>query len=56
MTSLRGGFRSVAHAMTTKAPSHPASRTRRVLGNVVTVVLLALVVGLLLWRFGLLHR
>jgi hypothetical protein len=56
LTSLRGGFRSVAHSMTEKAPSRPASRTRRILGNVVTVILLALAVGLLLRRFGLLHR
>ena len=56
LTSLRGGFRSVARSVTKNAPARPASRTRRVLGNVVTVVLLLIAVGLLLRRFGLLHR
>ena|GEM_PF-2417522 len=56
LTSLRGGFRSVAHGMAGKGPARPASRTRRVLGNVVTVVLLLVAAGLLLRRFGLLDR
>ena len=56
LSSLRGGFRSVAHSVTGQKPARPASRGRRVLGNVVTLVLLALAVGLLLRRFGLLHR
>ena len=55
LTSLRGGFRSVAHGIAGKEPARPASRTRRVLGNVVTVVLLLVAAGLLLRRFGLLH-
>jgi hypothetical protein len=42
--------------MAGKGPAHPASRTRRVLGNVVTVVLLLVAAGLLLRRFGLLDR
>jgi hypothetical protein len=37
-------------------PARPASRTRRVLGSVVTVVLLLVAAGLLLRRFGLLRR
>ncbi|MGD0835085.1 MAG: hypothetical protein ABSB49_00395 [Polyangia bacterium] len=56
MTSLRGGFRSVAHGMAGKEPARPPSRIRRVLGNVVTVVLVLVAAGLLLRRFGLLHR
>ncbi len=56
LASLRGGFRSVAHGIAGKERARPASRTRRVLGNVVTVVLLLVAAGLLLRRFGLLHR
>ncbi len=56
LTSLRGGFRSVAHGIAGKVPARPVSRTRRVLGNVVTVVLLLVAAWLLLRRFGLLHR
>jgi len=56
LSSLRGGFRSVAHSVTGQKPARASSRARRVVGNVVTVLLLALAVGLLLRRFGLLHR
>jgi hypothetical protein len=52
---LRGGFRSVAHGVVGKGPARPVSRTRRVLGNLLTVVLLVAAVALLLRRFGI-HR
>jgi hypothetical protein len=56
LTSLRGGFRSVAHGVAGKGPAKPVSRGRRLFGNVVTVILLAAAVALFLRRFGLLHR
>jgi hypothetical protein len=56
LTSLRGGFRSVAHGMAGKGPARPVSRGRRLLSNVVTVGLLLAAVVLLLRRFGVLHR
>jgi hypothetical protein len=56
MSSLRGGFRSVARGVTGTGPAQPTSRARRLAGNVITVVLLLVAVGLLLWRFGVLHR
>jgi hypothetical protein len=56
LTSLRGGFRSVARGVAGQGPARPTSRARRVLGNVVTVALVLLALGLLLRRFGLLHR
>lgn len=56
MSSLRGGFRSVARGVTGTGPARPTSPGRRVLSNLVTVVLLLVAVGLLLRRFGVLHR
>jgi hypothetical protein len=56
MSSLRGGFRSVARGVTGTGPAQPTSRARRLTGNVITVLLLLVAVGLLLWRFGVLHR
>jgi hypothetical protein len=56
MSSLRGGFRSVAQGVTGSGPARPTSRGRRLASNVITVVLLLVALGLLLWRFGLLHR
>jgi hypothetical protein len=56
LSSLRGGFRSVAHGMAGKGPARPTSRGRRLLGNAFTVALLLVAVALLLRRFGLLHR
>lgn len=56
LSSLRGGFRSVAHSVTGQKPARPASRGRRLIGNLVTVLLVALAVWLLFRRFGLLHR
>ena len=37
-------------------PARPTSRARRVTSNVITVLLLLVAVGLLLRRFGVLHR
>jgi hypothetical protein len=37
-------------------PARPTSWARRVTGNVITVLLLLVGVGLLLRRFGVLHR
>jgi hypothetical protein len=37
-------------------PARPTSWARRVTGNVITVLLLLVAVGLLLRRFGVLHR
>jgi len=56
LSSLRGGFRSVAQGMAGKGPAKPVSRGRRLLGNVLTVVLLLAAVALFLRRFGVLHR
>ena len=56
MTSLRGGFRSVARGVTgSGAPARPQSTARRVLGTVITVALLAAAVALLIRRFGAGH-
>ncbi|HVY38023.1 MAG TPA: hypothetical protein VHM31_08810 [Polyangia bacterium] len=52
LSSLRGGFRSVAHGVVGKGPARPQSRARRVMGNVLTVLLLLVAVALLLRRFG----
>jgi flagellar biogenesis protein FliO len=35
--------------------SRPASRARRVLGNVITIVLLVIAAALILRRFGVVH-
>lgn len=56
LSSLRGGFRSVAHSVTGQKPARPTSRGRRLAGNVLTLVFVAVAVWLLLRRFGLLHR
>ncbi|HXJ19271.1 MAG TPA: hypothetical protein VMT03_03490 [Polyangia bacterium] len=56
LSSLRGGFRSVAHGMAGKGPAKPVSRGRRVMGNVLTVVLLVAAVALFLRRFGAFRR
>jgi hypothetical protein len=56
LTSLRGGFRSVTQGATGTGPARPTSWARRVTGNVITVLLLLVAVGLLLRRFGVLHR
>jgi hypothetical protein len=56
LSSLRGGFRSVAQGVAGKGPARPVSRGRRVMSNVVTVGLLVLAVVLLLRRFGVLGR
>jgi hypothetical protein len=56
LTSLRGGFRSTVRAATGSGqPRANASRGRRILGNVVTVVLLAVAAALLFRRFGPRH-
>jgi hypothetical protein len=52
---MRGGFRSVARGVTGTGPARPSSRSRRVVSNVITAVLLLLALGLLLRRFGVLH-
>jgi hypothetical protein len=53
---MRGGFRSVARGVTGSGPARPTSRARRLASNLITVLLLAVVVGLLLRRFGVHHR
>jgi len=55
LSSLRGGFKSVAQGVAGKGGDQPTSRGRRVMSNVLTAVLLLLAVGLLLRRFGVLH-
>lgn len=55
MSSLRGGFRSVAHGVTGQGKSRPTSPKRRALSNVVTVLLLLVAAVLLLRRFGVLR-
>jgi len=52
LTSLRGGFRSVAHSVTGTGKQAPTSRGRRLLGNVITAVLLVVAAALVLRRFG----
>ena len=56
MSSLRGGIRSVARGVTGTGPARPKSRVHRVTSTLLTVLLLLIAVGLLLRRFGLLHR
>ena len=58
LSSLRGGFRSVAHGVTGagKGQGAPPSRGRRILSNVITAALLVGAAALLLRRFGVLHR
>jgi flagellar biogenesis protein FliO len=56
MSSLRGGFRSVARGVTGSGPAKPPSRAGRVTSNLITVLLLLIAVGLLLRRFGFHHR
>ena len=55
MSSLRGGFKSMARGVAGKGADRPTSGGRRALSNVFTAVLLLLAVGLLLRRFGVLH-
>jgi hypothetical protein len=55
LSSLRGGFRSVARGVTGAGPARPRSPARRALGSVVTVALLLVAAALLLRRFGVLH-
>lgn len=56
LTSLRGGFRSVARGVTGTRSGGPASRRGRFASNLVTVLLLLVAVALLLRRFGFHHR
>ncbi|HEY4392444.1 MAG TPA: hypothetical protein VGP64_00200 [Polyangia bacterium] len=56
MSSLRGGFRSVARGVTGSGPAKPSSRAGRVTGNLVTVLLLLVAVALLLRRFAFHHH
>ena len=55
LSSLRGGFKSVARGVAGKGGDKPTSRGGRVMSNVFTVVLLLVAVGLLLRRFGVVH-
>ncbi len=55
MSSLRGGFRSVAGRVTGARNSRPTSRAGRALGNAITVTLLVVATLFLLRRFGVLH-
>ncbi|HVV52526.1 MAG TPA: hypothetical protein VHO06_22860 [Polyangia bacterium] len=55
MSSLRGGFRSVAQGVTGTKPARSGARGGRLAGNLLTAVLLVVAVGLLLRRFGVLH-
>jgi hypothetical protein len=50
MSSLRGGFRSAVNVASGQRA--PASARGRTIGNVVSIVLLALAVLFLLYRFG----
>ncbi len=50
MSSLRGGFRSAVGSATGQRA--PATARGRTISNVVSIVLLALVVLFLLYRFG----
>jgi hypothetical protein len=52
LSSLRGGFRSVARGAAGADKGRPTSRGRRLAGNVITVLLLVAAVALLLRRFG----
>lgn len=53
MSSLRGGFRSVAVGVT-GGKSRPTSRAGRAVGSTITVALLVIAAVLLLRRFGML--
>jgi len=55
MSSLRGGFRSVAGGVMGTRNSRPTSRGGRALGNAITVTLLVVAAAFLLHRFGILH-
>ena len=55
MSSLRGGFRSVAGGVTGARNSRRTSSARRPLGNAITVALLVVAAGFLLRRFGVLQ-
>jgi hypothetical protein len=54
LSSLRGGFRSVAHGVAGAGKQRPQSTARRVIGNLITVALLVVAAALLLRRFGVL--
>jgi hypothetical protein len=56
LTSLRGGFRSVARGVTGSGAARPTSRAGRLTSNLVTILLLLVVVAVVLRRFGLHHR
>ena len=53
MSSLRGGFRSVAHGVTGQGKSRPQSPARRWIGNIITIALLVAAGVLLGRRLGL---
>jgi hypothetical protein len=55
LSSLRGGFRSVAHGVTGSGKQRPESPGRRIFWNVITAALLVVAAALLLRRFGVLH-
>jgi hypothetical protein len=56
LTSLRGGFKSVARGVTGTKSSGPPSRGGRFTSNLITVLLVLVVVGLLMRRLGVLHH
>lgn len=53
MTSLRGGFRSMAHGVTGSGRARPGAKKGGRLGTLVTLALLLAAVALLLHRFGI---
>ena len=55
MTSLRGGFRSVAHGAVGAGQGRSGPRKRGRAGTVITIALLLAAVALLLRRFGVLR-
>jgi len=56
LTSLRGGFKSVARGVTGTKSSEPTSRGGRFTSNLITVLLVLVAVGLLMRRLGVLHH
>jgi hypothetical protein len=55
LSSLRGGFRATVQGATGTGEARPSSPAKRLLGNALTVILLAAAVVVLLRRFGVLR-
>jgi hypothetical protein len=56
LSSLRGGFRSVARGVTGSGPARPTSRAGRLTSNLITVLLLLIAAAVVLRRFGVHHH